>query len=161
MRRNKEKRFREFVERCRDTLWHVCVDYGLSDAWEPQDAFQEVLVALWNDFDTLKETKAEKVWAYRVASHTMLRIKRKYSNRPQGETVEVDAEHVTTQDENYNSLLQLIDALDEDDTFVVRAYLDGFSYREIAQMTGRSTGAVAMQLSRAKQKIRDSYENGF
>jgi DNA-directed RNA polymerase specialized sigma24 family protein len=36
--------------------------------------------------------------------------------------------------------------------------LDGFSYKEIADMTGSSVGAVAMRIARTKRKLKQMYE---
>ena len=53
-----------------------------------------------------------------------------------------------------SDLEQAIALLGEPDTTIVRASLDGFDYKEIAQITHLTIGAVAMKLSRAKRKIK-------
>ena len=54
---------------------------------------------------------------------------------------------------------EIIDTLPEENGVVIRAFLDGFSYKEIAQMTNSSVGAVAMRIARTKHKLRQMYEN--
>jgi len=41
---------------------------------------------------------------------------------------------------------------------VVRAHLDGFSYKEIARMNDTTVGAVAMRIARLKKHLRRLYE---
>ena len=53
---------------------------------------------------------------------------------------------------------QLIDTLPEENGTIIRAFLDGFSYKEIADMTDSSVGAVAMRIARIKRKLKLMYE---
>ena len=60
--------------------------------------------------------------------------------------------------ESQKQLQQLIDALPEKDAIAIRATLDGFSYKEIAEMTDSSVGAVAMRIARTKRRLKKLYE---
>lgn len=140
----------------RDLIWHVCKDYSLNAAWEVEDAFQEVLCVLWRDLDSFKGWSSTKTWVYRVATNTMLMIKRKHSNKPTDALV-IDKEEAAPDMENFHLLMQLIDNLGEKDSQIVHAHLDGFKYDEIADMTGMTPASVAMRISRAKKKLREQY----
>ena len=65
--------------------------------------------------------------------------------------------------DNYNEeavqLQQLIDRLEEKESIIVRAHLDGFSYEEIADAMGMTTAMVAMRLLRAKKKLKKMYDD--
>ncbi|MBR1849781.1 MAG: sigma-70 family RNA polymerase sigma factor [Bacteroidales bacterium] len=149
-------KFADLVMRHRDLIWHICSDYSLSAAWETEDAFQEVLCALWRDMNQFEGRSSERTWIYRVASNTMLMLKRRQSNRPapNGTALPQTAET----NDNYNLLLQLIDQLPDADCRIVRAHLDGFSNAEIATICGSTTAAIAMKLSRIKKKLKHKYE---
>lgn len=151
--------FEEFVARHRDLIWHVCSDYSLSAAWTVDDAFQEVLVALWRDWHTFQGRSTASHWVWRVATNTMLMLKRKMGNRPQPRTPLPDGP--TDDDSNYQYLRELVDTLNGKEARIVRAHLDGFSNREIARMVGLPVTAVAKRLSRTRNKLKGYYENGF
>lgn len=150
--------FLKLVEAHRDMIWHVCSDYTLSPAWTVDDAFQEVLVVLWRDWRNLKDDKLAAPWIYRVATNVMLQIKRKMGNRP-SPTAPPAGE--PSGDADYNYFLELIHTLDGKELRIVKAHLDGFSNKEIAEMVGMSITAVAKRLSRTRSKLKQYYENGF
>ena len=60
--------------------------------------------------------------------------------------------------DRYQQLQQLIETLPEENGTIIRAFLDGFSYKENAEMTGNSIGAVAMRITRTKRKLKQMYE---
>jgi len=96
-----------------------------------------------------------------VATNTMLMLRRKDVRSPQTETMDPTNEGLAgaaLQDDNYQQLLQLIDALPEENSVAIRAFLDGFSYKEIADMTHSTVGAVAMRIARTKRRLKRMYE---
>ncbi|MBR6920505.1 MAG: sigma-70 family RNA polymerase sigma factor [Bacteroidales bacterium] len=156
--------FEDMVGRNRSLIWHVCSDYSLGMSWNREDCVQEVLCRLWQDYGQLREPGKERAWVYRVATRTMLMLKRSRQNRPvatfppeelqQMETVE--EEH--PEEENYRCLLQLIDSLPESQAVIIRAHLDGFSNKEIAAMTVGTVTGVAMRISRIRKRLKQLYD---
>ena len=152
----------QLVERHKDMLWHVCSDYGLSGAWEVEDAFQEVLCALWEELPSLRDRACEKAWVYKVATHTMLMICRKRQNRPT-EPLPTDmekrgSEGVPPLQSDYGYLMQLIALLPETDCHIVRAHIDGYKFKEIGKELGMSEEVVSKRYHRDIKKIRQLYE---
>ena len=123
---------------------------------------QEVVSMLWRDYGQFEGRSSERTWVYRVATNTMLMLRRKHMRcpltEPLGENREVEDVAVESNDDRYQQLLQLIDALPERDGRVIRANLDGFSYQEIADMSGTTVGAVAMRIARVKKRLKRMYE---
>ena len=155
-----ENTFKDLVRRQRDLIWQVCSTYRLSAAWTTEDAFHEVLCALWQGYDSFDGRSAERTWVYRVATNTMLMLKRKMSNQPQPDALPRVDEAAPT-DSHRQDLQETIATLGDLDRQIVQASLDGFSLKEIAEMTGLSIVAVGTRLSRAKSKIRKFYEKGI
>ncbi len=155
----REKAFRGLVDRQRDMIWHLCQSYSLSAAWETQDAFQEVLCVLWRDLDTFNGRSSEKTWVYRVATNTLLMLKRKASNQPQTsvEPHTLETPPANDGDEGYRILLQMIGSLEEKDAQIVLAHLHGFNQNEIAAMTGMSLPTVTRHMSKAKKWLKKQY----
>lgn len=140
------------ILRNKDLIWHVCEDYSLSAAWTADDAFQEVLCQIWKSIGQFKGKSSERTWVYRVAVNTLLSIKRKRSNQP-SPPVPL-AESSTRSSSDLLDLERMIDLLGEPDSIIVKSYLDGFDYSAIAEITELTVGAVAMRLSRAKEKLK-------
>ena len=153
--------FNALVLRHKAMIWHICSDYNVGKARNMEDCIQEVLINLWRSFGTFEERSLEKTWVWRVATNTMLMLKRKEDKSPQTEPIEavgVGEKEDEPNDEKYKQLQQLINMLPEESGTIIRAFLDGFSYKEIAEMTGSSVGAVAMRIARLKQKLKIMYE---
>ena len=122
---------------------------------------QEVMINLWRSFGTFEKRSSEKTWVWRIATNTMLMLRRKDVRSPQTESIEtVDVEDKADRsgDERYQQLQQLINTLPEESSIIIRAFLDGFSYKEIAEMTGSTVGAVAMRIARTKRRLKKLYE---
>ena len=152
--------FQALVLRHKAMIWHICSDYSLGRVWNIEDCMQEVLVSLWRDFNKFEGRSTEKTWVWRVATNTMLMLKRKDVRSPQTESIvteNVDKGNEPNND-SYQQLQQLIEVLPEENAVVIRAFLDGFSYKEIAEMTDSSVGAVAMRIARIKRKLKQMYE---
>ena len=153
--------FNALILRHKAMIWHICSDYKLGSAWKTEDCVQEVIMNLWRSFNGFEGRSSEKTWVWRVATNTMLMLRRKDVRSLQTESIEkesVDKKDDEPIDERYQQLQQLIEALPEESSIVIRAFLDGFSYKEIADMTNSSVGAVAMRIARLKRKLRKMFE---
>ena len=150
-----ERTFKELIHRHRDMIWSICKSFRLSAAWTTEDAFHEVLCDLWRGFASFDRRSSERTWIYRVATNTMISLTRKASNKP---TVQPDSnQEPSYNDEDYRDLVELINATTEPDRTIINAHVQGFSYAEIAKITGLTIGAVSMRLSRALRKLRKQY----
>jgi RNA polymerase sigma-70 factor (ECF subfamily) len=142
-------------------IWHICSDYRLGSAWNTEDCVQEVIMNLWRSFKSFEGRSSEKTWVWRVATNTMLMLRRKDVRSPQTEPIETENED-TKDDEpsndSYQQLQQLIETLPEESGVVIRAFLDGFSYKEIAEMTDSTVGAIAMRIARLKRTLKKMYD---
>ena len=153
--------FNALILRHKAMIWHICSDYRLGSAWNTEDCVQEVIMNLWRSFKSFEGRSSEKTWVWRVATNTMLMLRRKDVRSPQTEPIETENED-TKDDEpskdSYQQLQQLIETLPEESGVVIRAFLDGFSYKEIAEMTDSTVGAIAMRIARLKRTLKKMYE---
>ena len=109
--------FNALVLRHKTMLWHICSDYSLGRAWNIEDCMQEVLISLWRSFGAFEGRSSEKTWVWRVATNTMLMLRRKDVRSPQTESIEtasVGEKGDEPSDESYQQLQQLIDTLPEE-----------------------------------------------
>ena len=153
--------FEALLLRNKAMIWHICRDYNLGNDWTPEDCMQEVMISLWRSFGSFEGRSSEKTWVWRVATNTMLMLRRKVERTLATKSLEEGMEREadsSSNDDGLRQLNQLIDALPEKEATVIRATLDGFSYKEIADMTGSTVGAVAMRIARTKRKLKQLYE---
>ena len=153
--------FNALILRHKAMIWHICSDYRLGSVWNMEDRVQEVIMNLWRSFNGFEGRSSEKTWVWRVATNTMLMLRRKDDRTPHTESIEterVDKLDDEAGNDNQRQLQQLIDALPEESSVVIRAFLDGFSYKEIAEMTESTIGAVAMRIARTKRRLKKLYE---
>ena len=157
---DRERLFHDLVMRNKNLIWSVCRTFGFSAAWQVEDAYQEVLCRLWRDMDQFKGLSSERTWVYRVAKTTLLMLKRKDSNLPSPDngTPAAFYDDVEPDRENYNLLVELVNNLPPTDRDVLKASIEGFSYKEIALIMDLTVPAVAMRLARSKARIRREYE---
>ena len=146
-----EEKFKELVHRHKDMIWSVCKHYQLSAAWQTEDAFNEVLCALWLGYGSYDGRSSERTWVFKVANNTLISIARRCSNQHVAAPPPPDPSYGC--EEAYN-LRQTLEAIDEPDRTILRSHLYGFSYAEIATIVGMNVGAVSMRLSRIKRKLR-------
>lgn len=156
-----EKAFKELIHRHRDLIWSICRSYRLSSAWTTEDAFHEVLCALWQGYGSFDRRSSERTWVFRVATNTMISLARKMSNQPTPRTPEgadlSDKSDWSDKPDDHRSLEVLIEATPEPDRTIIKAHAQGFSYKEIAQATGLTVAAASMRLTRALRKLRKQY----
>ncbi len=76
----KEQQFAQVVKDNRSTIYAVCYMFS-NDADEVADLFQEVLVKLWNGYDSFQGKSDIKTWIYRVTLNTCITIDRKKHRR--------------------------------------------------------------------------------
>lgn len=153
--------FKALVLRHKAMIWHVCSNYSIGSAWNIEDCMQEVMINLWRSFGTFEKRSSENTWVWRIATNTMLMLRRKDVRSPQTESIEtadIEDKDDGASDEHYQQLQQLINTLPEESGITIRAFLDGFSYKEIAEITGSTVGAVAMRIARTKRKLKALYE---
>lgn len=158
-----EKAFDAMLLRNKAMIWHICSEFNLGKAWNTEDCMQEVIYILWRDFGQFEGRSSERTWVYRVATNAMLMLKRKQLRTLTSEPIEdvdknLSAGNDDIENENLQQLNQLIDSLPHKECMMIRAHLDGFSYKEIADMTESTVGAVAMRIARTKRRLKKMYE---
>ncbi|MBP5572946.1 MAG: RNA polymerase sigma factor [Bacteroidales bacterium] len=80
--------FNALVLRHKAMLWHICSDYNIGKAWKTEDCLQEVLISLWRSYGSFEKRSSEKTWVWRVATNTMLMLRRKDVRSPQTDSID-------------------------------------------------------------------------
>lgn len=128
-----------------------------------QDLAQEILFQAWRSLPNFDGQASPATWFYRVALHTAMNWQRKDKPRrtrqkPLLEVHDVasDASNGAEQAQHRDAVEQLYKAIHQlptADTALVLLYLDGLTYREMAEVLGISESNVGVKLNRLKKTL--------
>lgn len=134
------------------------------DPHDAQDLLQETMLRAYAGFHLYREGTSVKAWLYRIMRNTWIDRHRQKQRRPE----EVSLEHATVPglcSAELTVLEQLPDqaikealmTLPEPQRMAIYfADVEGFSYKEIAEITGTSIGTVMSRLHRGRQRLRSA-----
>ena len=152
----KEQRFSRVVEEYKRTIYTVCYMFS-KDEDEVNDLFQEILIRLWQGFDSFEGKSDIKTWIYRISLNYCLNFDKKQKRA--GNRVSLDMD-VKPYEDNYEKSLQVkhlykrINALGLVDRSVILLWLEGLSYDEIGAILGISVKNVSIKLVRIKEQLK-------
>ncbi|HYM19370.1 MAG TPA: RNA polymerase sigma factor [Candidatus Kapabacteria bacterium] len=157
--------FRSLYEMYADTLFAYCI-YILGDAAAAEDAFQEVLIRIYTSRGQLREAGALKTWLLTVTRSVCLNLIRTSKFTPEFVYLDEDFDS-----ESASSKELSIESIDPEfpeqifqyaftriapiyrEAFMLKE-IEGFSYSEIAKLTGATTANVKVRINRAKKMLR-------
>ena len=150
-----EKDFSRMIREQKATIYTVCYMFS-KDKEEVDDLFQEVLVRLWQGYDSFQGKSDLRTWIYRVSLNTCISIDRKKKRRKTQPLLEgVDLFDKNDADNRQTDLLhERIGRLQAFDRAIVLLWLENLSYEEIAQIVGISVKNVSVKLYRIKEQLK-------
>ena len=152
---NKETDFSRIVREHKSTIYTVCYMFS-KDKQEVDDLFQEVLVKLWQGYDSFQGKSDLRTWIYRVSLNTCISIDRKKKRRKTQPLLEgIDLFDKNDTDNRQTDMLhERIGRLQPFDRAIVLLWLENMSYDEIAQIVGISVKNVSVKLYRIKEQLK-------
>ena len=156
-----EKQFRQWLGEHTGLLVKVVRSFADGPA-DQDDLYQEILLNAWQSLPSFRGDSKPTTWLYRVALNTALGWSRgeKKQQRSWGSVSisDVAAPVVTSAEAERNNrvveqLYTAIRALPPVKRALIVLSLDGFSYREIAEVVGISETNVGVSLSRIKKEL--------
>jgi RNA polymerase sigma-70 factor (ECF subfamily) len=152
-----KRQFEDWTRRHKGLLIKVVRAYAY-DAPDQQDLLQEIAIQLWDSIPRFRGDASERTWIYRVALYTAMTWARRESKHRTGRESFTADEHALSvgghqEDRRVTWLYRQIAQLNEIDRSLVLLHLDGFSYREIAEVIGISESNVGVKLNRIKKRL--------
>ena len=143
----------------RGAIYRVCRAYANSPD-EREDLVQEVVYQLWRAFPSYRREAAPITWVYRIALNTAITRLRRLGRRPVQVSLEAASQvasppHPGLADARVELLYAAIRRLDAVDRALVMCYLDGLSYKEVADVLGLSESNVGVRLNRTKARLQE------
>lgn len=123
---------------------------------EREDLFQEIVFQLWRAYPSFRGDAKASTWIYRIALNTAIAIYRKNKPAIQYTPIlpDLPAEEPNPEyDLRKERLFSALRLLDDSEKAIITLYLDDFSYKQIAEITGISENYVGVKLNRIKSKI--------
>ncbi|MGD0341319.1 MAG: sigma-70 family RNA polymerase sigma factor [Bacteroidales bacterium] len=159
------ERFDEIIHSQYRKLYMIAIRI-LKNKPEAEDAVQEVFMKMWTIGDKLDEyTDIEAVAVIMLKNKCIDVVRRRKFN--DGEEVSSSAMHFENPDSPYDQMVanetneivrKIISGLSPNFRKLVQLReIDGFSYEEIASMTGANVNSIRVSVSRARQIIKEEY----
>lgn len=152
-----EEQFTGLIQENSGIIHKVILLY-VDDEQERADLYQEVLLQAWRSFGSFRGESKFSTWLYRVSLNTVFTYNRKASRKPETSSfneVEFKSTHKESEEisDQRNQLLFLIKKMDEIDRMIISLHLDGYSNKEIAEITGLTANNAGVKLHRIKEKL--------
>jgi RNA polymerase sigma-70 factor (ECF subfamily) len=151
-----EKKFLDLIHDNQKIIYKVCKTYR--DRREDQeDLFQEIVYQLWKCYPSFKGESKISSWMYRIALNTAMATYRKRTlpvDYPDTipEPIHSDTEHVS---QNEERLFKALRTLSDSEKALISLFLEGFTYQEIASITGITENNTGVRLNRIKNKLKE------
>ena len=151
----KEKHFLDMIQQHEQTIYTICYMFS-QDKDEVDDLYQDILVQLWQGYDTFEGRSDIRTWIYRVSLNYCINFQRKQKReREQKELLpRWNPDESLERKLQAKQLYQRINALGLVDRSVVLLWLEGLSYEEIAAILGISVKNVSFKLVRIKEQLK-------
>ncbi len=156
-----DARFIEWLEDHRGIV--VKVARSFATGRDVDDLVQEILLQLWKSASTFRGDSAASTWIYRVALNRALTWQRDQGSkaariRPVAEVADFAAPDATPGAQRLEQAYASLRAFPAIDRSLLLLSLDGFSYVEMAEITGMSATNVGARLSRARKRLINELE---
>ena len=124
---------------------------------DQNDLFQEMCIQVWKSIPKFRGESAVSTWLYRIALNTAIKWstkEKKHSDHQQIDGVaHVLKMHEESDDERTSWLYAEIQKFNEVDRSLILLLLDGYSYKEIANVLGISESNVGVKIHRVKEHL--------
>ena len=151
----KEKHFLEMIQQHEQTIYTICYMFS-QDKDEVDDLYQDILLQLWQGYDTFEGRSDIRTWIYWVSLNYCINFQRKQKReREQKELLpRWNPDESLERKLQVKQLYQRINALGLVDRSVVLLWLEGLSYEEIAAILGISVKNVSFKLVRIREQLK-------
>ena len=145
----------EWLEQHKGVFFKVIHAYAVTQA-EREDLFQEIALQVWRSVDAFRGDAAVTTWIYRVALNTAIAWTRKEDRHRRGRQPLEAAGLLTApdlRDPRLGWLYRQIREMNGVDRSLALLMLDGYSYREMADILGITENHVGVKINRLKSAL--------
>ena len=143
-----EKTYRNFYPK----LFRIAAKL-LQDSEGAKDVVQDVFTSYFYVVQDKKTINDLEKWLVRSTINKGVDYKRKNARLVVLEDMQMD-ENIVENQNDASEILNVVERLDKKEKTMVVLYSEGYSYKEIAEITGRNFNSVGKTLSRIMEKIK-------
>jgi RNA polymerase sigma-70 factor (ECF subfamily) len=155
----------DWIGQYKALLFKIVRSYAFT-SMDRDDLFQEITVQVWRSIPSFRGECAVTTWLYRIALNTAIRFSQREKRQSRNRADLDRANHILieTDTDHYDKLSWLygeISKLNEIDRSICLLLLDGFSYKEMAEIVGITESNIGVRINRVKKYLVDkskSYE---
>ncbi|MFZ5949314.1 MAG: RNA polymerase sigma factor [Candidatus Rifleibacteriota bacterium] len=154
-----EKDFSQLIEETYRSLCFFLRYLGLPEA-EADDMAQEVYIKAYKAFERFDENRSFKSWIFSIAKNTFIDWTRKQKTQKkflEQNFVREFSETFEDDSNNRSDIRDLISKLSAEEQILIELrFFQDLQFKEIAELTGLTVGAVKMRLLRVLDRMKDS-----
>jgi RNA polymerase sigma-70 factor (ECF subfamily) len=163
--KDKTALFNQLYQENKELIFRLCRSF-LSPGQDTEDLFQEIFLKVWDNLESFRGQSQISTWVYRIGTNTALLYRKRTTRRKDKELVtntdytqriiadSSGLEEKIVHHQQFKELLSLISAMDEMDRIIITMLLEGFSYKEIADVSGLKVNNVGVKISRIKKQLK-------
>jgi RNA polymerase sigma factor (sigma-70 family) len=156
--------FDQLYSRHINIVFRKCLSY-LRNPEEAEDASQEIWIKVYFSLEKFEQRSSFSTWLYRITiNHCINQLKkRKFfvsldELSEAGFDIEDKNEDFFVTLSNMDQVTKALSLLSKDmKAILLMKYMDEYTYKEIAQITGLSESAIKMRIARAKQQLKINF----
>lgn len=158
--------FNQLVATMRDKMYRLAYRVVKNEE-EARDVVQESLVKIWNKREKISEVQNKEAYCMTITRNMgidKLRAKKMQTSDIDEHydiaTKSADPERKLVAKDQYERLIKVVNTLPENHRTVIQLRdIEGYTYKEISDMTGYSVEKVKVYLHRARTKLRHIIKN--
>ncbi len=158
--------FNHIIQNIKDKMFRLALRIVKNEE-SARDVVQDALIKIWTKKDLLSGVDNKEAYMMTITRNVAIDAYR--SNRM--EITDIDAhydleantanpERIAVAKDSYNRVRKVIDQLPETHRPVIQLRdIEGYSYKEISELTGYSIEKVKVYLHRARTKLKEQFKN--
>ncbi|MEZ4827838.1 MAG: RNA polymerase sigma factor [Bacteroidia bacterium] len=149
-----QRLFEDVYEKHKDRIYRLCCIL-VHDRTQTDDLYQEVLINIWKGIDQFQGKAKIETWIYRVVLNASINFNLKQKSRREivGDLPELP-ETISPEKGQTEILLEKIGLLKSTDRALIGLYLEGYAYKEIAEILGMTPTHVGVKINRIKTQLK-------
>ena len=149
--------FKKWLKQHRSLLFKVVRAYAFN-LEDQDDLFQEISLQVWRSIPKFRSESAVTTWLYRIALNTAIKWitkEKRYQDKQRSidQIVYTLHENVKSEDERLTWLYEEIAKMDKVERSLTLLLLDGFRYKDMANILGISENHVGVKINRIKKYL--------
>lgn len=179
LKKGNESAFAELLDEYQQKVFHTCISF-VPNKEDAEDIAQEVFLEVYKSIRKFKGNSKLSTWIYKISTNKCLEFIRKKSAKKRfafmqsiaGNEIPLDKTNFFTEFNHPGILLEnkertetiyvAINSLPESQQVIFTLVkLDGKSYQEVVEITGKSLSSVESIMFRAKKNLQKKLENFY